>query len=172
MVERIRLVRSPFVKRGKDYIYLSCLAMVLALYGAVSVNAVIFRYTALQASDGRCHGGIRSIASLPTLCVNLFTNLVLTAVFFYLLLPVIKVRGNLPAAGLPKSKNRAYLVPHPDETAVQTNIRTLIRKSIIGSLLIEVTMLANMIQFTITKGEELGMICFTICMIDGNSLAP
>ncbi|KAH4043149.1 hypothetical protein HBH98_231170 [Parastagonospora nodorum] len=166
MVERIRLVRSPFVKRSKDYIYLSCLAMVLALYGAISVNACIFRYTALQASDGRCHGGIRSIASLPTLCINLFTNVVLTVVFFYLLLPVIKFRVNAPAAGLPNSKKRTFLVAHPDETGVQKNIRILMWKSIIGSLLIEVTMLANMIQFTLTKGEELGMICFTICMID------
>ncbi|KAH6299515.1 hypothetical protein HBI38_226100 [Parastagonospora nodorum] len=166
MVERIRLVRSPFIKRSKDYIYLSCLAMVLALYGAVSVNACIFRYTALQASDGRCHGGIRSIASLPTLCINLFTNVVLTVVFFYLLLPVIKFRVSAPAAGLPNLKKRTFLVAHPDETGVQKNIRILMWKSIIGSLLIEVTMLANMIQFTLTKGKELGMICFTICMID------
>jgi hypothetical protein len=93
MVERIRLVRSPFVNRSKDKIYLSCLAIVLVCYGAVSINACIFRYTELRTSDDRCHGGIRSIASLPTLAVNLFTNLVLTIVFFYLLLPVVKVRG-------------------------------------------------------------------------------
>jgi hypothetical protein len=43
----------------------------------------------------------------------------------------------------------------------------MMRKSIIGSLLIEITMLANMIQFAVTKGEELCMICFTVCMIDG-----
>jgi hypothetical protein len=172
MVERIRLVRAPFVKRSKDVIYLSCLAMVLTMYGAVSVNAVVFRYTALQESDGRCHGGIRSIASLPTIGVNLFTNVVLTGVFFYLLLPVVKVRGNSPATGTAHSIKRAFFVAHPNETITQKNIRTLMWKSIVGSLLIEITMLANMIQFAVTKGEELGMICFTVCMIDGKFFCP
>jgi hypothetical protein len=45
-------------------------------------------------------------------------------------------------------------------------------KSIVGSLLIEITMLANMVQFAVTKGEELGMICFTVCMIDGKFFCP
>jgi hypothetical protein len=111
MVERIRLVRAPFVKRSKDVIYLSCLAMVLTMYGAVSVNAVVFRYTALQESDGRCHGGIRSIASLPTIGVNLFTNVVLTGVFFYLLLPLSKYEATRQLLGLrTRSRGRFLLL--------------------------------------------------------------
>lgn len=146
--------------------------MVLAIYGVVSVNAVVFRYTALRASDGRCHGGIRSIASLSTIGVNLFTNVVLTGVFFYLLLPVVISRGSSPAAGSAQSIKRTFFVPHPNETTTQKNIRTLMWKSIIGSLLIEITMLANMVQFAVTKGEELGMICFTVCMIHGKFHSP
>jgi hypothetical protein len=90
--------------------------MVLTMYGAVSVNAVVFRCTVLRASDDRCHGGIRSIASLPTIGVNLFASVVLTGVFFYLLLPVVKVRGNSPATGTARSIKRTFFVPHPNET--------------------------------------------------------
>jgi hypothetical protein len=168
MVERIRIVRAPFVKRSKDKIYLSCMAMVLILYGAISINACIFRYTELRASDGRCHGGLRSVASLPTIAVNLFTNVVLTAVFFYLLRPIVKFRSIMPVSGFSTKLGIRKTLSAPLPTAsAQQNIRTVLWKSIIGAMLIEITMLANMIQFAVTKGEELGMVCFTVCLVDG-----
>jgi hypothetical protein len=169
MAERIRIVRAPFVTRSKDKIYWFCMITTGVLFSSIAINAFIFRATELRPSDGRCRFGIRDVASFPTLAVNLFTNLVLTAVFFYLLRPIVKLHNtsstsSSPAEPLPK---RAFWGPHPNESAVQRNIRTVLWKSIVGSLLIEIPMAANMIQFIITKGEELGMICLTICMIDG-----
>ena len=52
------------------------------------------------------------------------------------------------------------------ESAVQKNIKTLLWKSILGAILTELPVAANMIQFLITGGAELGMMCLTFCMVD------
>jgi hypothetical protein len=55
------------------------------------------------------------------------------------------------------------------ETAIQRSIRILLWKSMVGSILIVRPTTANMIQFVITRGRELGMICLSICMVDCTS---
>lgn len=168
LVERVHVVRAPFVRRSRDKVYLACLAPAMVLYTAISINSYFWRVTAMHDSDGRCHFGIRSAASIPILSVNLFTNIVLTGIFFYLLRPVLKIHGmaSLSGALTRKSKTSAIAQPTENESAVQKNIRILLWKSIIGSLLVELPVAGNMIQFVVTRGEELGMLCLTLCMVD------
>ncbi|KAI4641803.1 hypothetical protein J4E93_007902 [Alternaria ventricosa] len=168
LVERIHVVRAPFVNRRKDKIYLCCMAMIVVLYSTVAINAYLNHVTELHESDGRCHFGIRGIASIPFTVVNFFTNIILTVVFFYLLYPVV----GLPCASTlsrmfkRKSDQIEDAVHGGQDTPARKNIKTLLWKSIIGSLLIEIPTAANMVQFFLTRGEELGMICLTICLVD------
>ena len=175
LVERIHVVRAPFVPRKKDKIYLACLAMVLFMYGPVIINSYINPVTTMGSSGDSCNFGIRGDASIPVLAVNMFVDLVLTGVFFYLLRPVVKFRGLQTVTNALRTR-RDGNVPlegyDSHETDVQRNIRTLLWKSIIGSLLIEIPMMANMIQFVITKGEELGMICMALCVVEGKPPLP
>jgi hypothetical protein len=161
-VERIHVVRAPFVNRRKDNIYLGCMTMIVIMYSSVAINSYINHVTELRASDGRCHFGIRGIVSIPFTVVNFFTDVVLTGVFFYLLRPVAQI----PSIRSFGSKD-GHAAHGGTDTPARKDIRTLLWKSIIGSLLIEIPTAANMIQFVITKGEELGMICLTICLVDG-----
>ncbi|KAJ4380545.1 hypothetical protein N0V86_003904 [Didymella sp. IMI 355093] len=169
LVERVHIVRAPFVRRIKDKVYIACLVPAMTMYAGISLNSYFWRVTQMHESDGRCHFGISSQASIPVLAVNIITNVTLTGVFFYLLQPVIKLHG-LPTVSVAfsrKSKIEPVIVePAKSETAVQKNIRTLLKKSIIGAILIELPVAANMIQFLITGGRELGMLCLTFCMVD------
>ncbi|KAF9696182.1 hypothetical protein EKO04_006067 [Ascochyta lentis] len=169
LCERVHVVRAPFVCRSKDKVYLACVVPAMLMYTAISVNSYIYRVTAMHDSDGRCHFGIKSVASIPILSVNLFTNIALTGIFFYLLRPVVKLRRTAPVpAALARKGEDATAVAQPTEreSAVQRNIRTLLWKSIVGAILIELPVAGNMIQFIVTRGEELGMICLTLCMVD------
>jgi hypothetical protein len=175
LVERIHVVRAPFVQRKNDKIYLGCLAIVLLTFGPVVVNCYVQPITYMAASNGRCHFGIRGSASIPILAVNLFVDLVLTGVFFYLLRPSVRVPVLPTVSKLLKSWSNKDFVQTQDnsnETAAQRTIRTLLWKSIIGSLLIEIPMMANMIQFVITSGHEFGTICAAVCVVEGKFLAP
>lgn len=169
MVERVHVVRAPFVRRSKDNVYLACVIPAMVLYTAISINSYFWRVTAMHNSDGRCHFGIRKPASIPILTVNVLTNVALTGVFFYLLRPVIKFHGMASVSAVLSRKSKTETIiaqPAKIESAVQRNIRILLWRSIIGSILIELPVAANMIQFIVTRGEELGMLCLTFCMID------
>lgn len=169
LVERIHVVRAPFMNRKNDKIYLACMTMIVVMYGAVAINSYVNHVTEMKGEDGRCHFGIRGIVSIPFTVVNFFTDAVLTAVFFYLLHPVVQKPGASTVSAMigKKSDGTASPAHGGADTPARKNIRILLWKSIIGSLLIEIPTAANMIQFVITKGEELGMICLTICLVDG-----
>jgi hypothetical protein len=144
--------------------------MIIVLYSSVAINSYVNHVTEMWDSDGRCHFGIRGIVSIPFTVINFFTDLVLTGVFFYLLRPVAQIPGTSFLGR--KSNNNGHSTHGGNDTPGRKNIRSLLWKSIIGSLLIEIPTAANMIQFVITRGEELGMICLTICLVDGMSQTP
>ncbi|KAH6614981.1 hypothetical protein C7974DRAFT_56898 [Boeremia exigua] len=168
LVERVHVVRAPFVPRSKDVIYMACLLPAMVMFTGISTNSYFWRVTAMHNDDGRCHFGIQPEASIPILVVNIVTNVSLTGMFFYLLRPVIKVNGLSASLG-PSRKSKVEAVaaqPVQNNSAVQRNIKTLLRKSIIGAILIELPVLANMAQFVVTGGKERGMACLTFCMAD------
>jgi len=143
--------------------------MIVVTYTTVAINTWLNHVTELRASDGRCHFGIRGIGSIPFTIVNLTTNGILTAVFFYLLRPVSQkpVSAGFCTVLGSTSDTDTCTAHGGSDTMVRKKIRNLIWKSVVGSLLIEIPTAANMIQFAITRGEELGMICLTICLVDG-----
>ena len=170
-VERIHIVRAPFAKRWKDKIYLSCMAMTVVLYSTVTINAYLNHVGGVWPSDGRCHLGVHAAVSIPITTVNLFMETVLVAVFFYLLRPVVrKVQPCTYSAAMAKEADRGEHADHGgSDTPLRKSIRTLLWKSLFGGMLIEIPTAANMIQFVITKGNTLGVICLTICVVDGKS---
>ncbi|KAI0574788.1 hypothetical protein Alg130_09537 [Pyrenophora tritici-repentis] len=167
LVERIHVVRAPFVNRKNDRIYLGCMAMIIVTYSIVAANTWVNHVTELRASDGRCHFGIRGIGSIPFTVVNFTTNGILTAVFFYLLRPVSQKPVSAGFSTALGGSDTDTVTGHGgSDTMVRKNIRNLIWKSVVGSLLVEIPTAANMIQFAVTRGEELGMISLTICLVD------
>jgi hypothetical protein len=174
LVERIHIVRAPFVQRRHDKLYLVCLVTVLVLFGPVIINSYANVVITMGHSNTRCHFGITGRASIPVLAVSTFVDLVLTAVFLYLLRPAIDVHEPSAVSNLiAKQGNGHFMLARTasKESIPQRNIRTVLWKSIVGSLLIELPMMANMIQFVITKGEELGTVCMALCVVERKCLA-
>jgi hypothetical protein len=154
-------------------VYLSCMVAVLLALVGQSINAYIHPVTEMRESDGRCHFGIPGKVSIPGLAIDLIGGIGLTGLLFYLLRPVIKVQSSELSPGVPRpnlTRDVTVTQDSRNETAVQRNIRTLLWKSVVGSILIVIPTTANMIQFVITDGQELGMVCLSICMLDCTSL--
>ena len=157
------------MNRRKDKIYLACMAMIALMYSCVAINAGINHVVELKDSDGRCYFGIRAVVAVPFVVVNFFTDAALTAVFVYLLRPVLqKQGGSAYSCMIVRRSGKADGPTHGGEdTPMRKNIRNLLWKSIIGSLLIEISSAGNIVQIIANKGDELGMICMTICLVDG-----
>ena len=150
------------------------MVLVLVALVAQSINTYVHPVTEMRESDGRCHFGIPGVASIPGLAIDMIGGIGLTGLFFYLLRPVIKVHDSVPVSGVPRSsivREASVTQNNKNGTVVQRNIRILLWKSILGAMLIIIPTTANMIQFVITEGRELGMICLSICMLDRTSLS-
>lgn len=167
MVERVHVVRAPFVRRSRDWLYWACMVMVIASFLGVAINAYLKPIIQMQA-DGRCHMGIPGGASIPFMAVDIGVDAALTGVFFYLLRPVVKLHGLNTFSGVfGKNASKDSLTsPGRKETVIQRNIRILLWKSLFGSMLIMLPTIANMVQFYITGSRELALICLALCVAD------
>ncbi|KAH4180725.1 hypothetical protein HBI25_177320 [Parastagonospora nodorum] len=168
LVERIHIVRAPFVRRKHDKIYLTCLAMVVFMFVPVVINSCVSPVIDMGPKSVRCYFGIEAKASIPVLVVNIVVDVCLTGVFFYLLRPAVRTHqfSTVPDALRRVSAHIPFSPMVPSHTAAQRNIRSLVWRSIIGSLLIEIPMMANMIQFVLIDGEELGTMCLALCVVE------
>jgi hypothetical protein len=169
LVERIHIVRAPFVQRRHDKIYLACLSIVLFGFCPATINGYIGPVINMGPEGRRCYFGIRGSASIPILGMNIFVDLVLTGVFLYLLRQGHGLPGFSNKLWNKKGRGASRACGDASETPMQRNIRTLLWKSIIGGLLIELPMMGNMIQFMVTKGHELGTVCLGLCVVEGKS---
>ncbi|KAF2014116.1 hypothetical protein BU24DRAFT_349306 [Aaosphaeria arxii CBS 175.79] len=166
LVERVHVVRAPFVQRRRDWLYWGCMAMVIASFVGVSINAYLHPIIEMRG-DNRCYMGIPGKVSIPFMVVDIAVDVALTGVFFYLLRPLVSFHGIATLDGVfAANRERIVSVAGQQETAVQKNIRALLWKSVAGSILIMLPTIANMIQFYITKGRELALICLGICVLD------
>ncbi|KZM20553.1 hypothetical protein ST47_g8291 [Ascochyta rabiei] len=148
LVERVHVVRAPSVRRRRDWLNWACMVMVIASFLGVAIDAHLRPIIQVQA-DGRCHMGIPGGVSIPFMAVDIGVDAALTGVFLYLLRPVVKPHGLSAISGVFGMNNAKD--PHT---------------SLIGSMLIMLPTIANMVQFHATGGRELALVCLALCVAD------
>ncbi|KAF2788086.1 hypothetical protein K505DRAFT_286769 [Melanomma pulvis-pyrius CBS 109.77] len=195
LLERARIVRSPFMPRHRDYLWLPGIIIIVGGFGTIAIIGYLSPIVELSALDGRCRIGLPSQVSFPLLSFDVGVNILLTGVFLWLLRPVLSfhglgtlggVCGNRVTRAVKRSLGRTSelesgsrssssndgntaVFEGEDERltrAINRNIKTLLWKSLIGSCAIMLPTVANMAQFYIMQGRELGWICLTICTLD------
>lgn len=167
LVERVHVVRAPFVHRNYDWLYWACMIMVITSFLGVAINACLQPITEMQA-DGRCHIGVSTGVSIPILVVDICANIALTGVFVYLLRPIVKLYGlnTISGAFAGITRKEPHTQQTRNETAVQRNVRILLWKSLVGGILMMLATTANMVQLYITAGRGLALVCLTVCVLD------
>lgn len=133
-------------------------------------------YATLHPGDGQCFFGLRQYAALPLLGFDIFFNILLTLVFIYLLGPGI--RSNITKRS---SASRLVLwlfaccwLDRGKEVRLQTGnpkfarrLEKLLWRTFMGSCLVLLTTVANIIQMVVVEGRESGYLCLTLCALDG-----
>lgn len=154
------------------------MAIILGGFGTIAIIGYTSPIVELSQVDGRCRIGLPPKVSFPLLSFDVGVNFLLTGLFFWLLKPILNLHGGSWVAGIFGKKIETAVRrligkpsvetgdPHPQLGVVKRSIKTLLWKSLIGSMLVMVPTVANMAQFYIMKGRELGWICLTICTLD------
>ena len=160
------------------------MVFVVGGFGAIAIVGYMSPIVELSQLDGRCRIGLPPRVSFPLLSFDVGINFLLTGVFFWLLRPALSCQGLSPMSGICGNRIMQAILRHVRKrqdsntdsdsrlTAMNRSIKTLLWKSLIGSTCIMFPTVANMAQFYIMKGRELGWICLTICTLDGMHPVP
>lgn len=171
LLERARVVRAPFFPRLKDYIWLVGMFILLGGFGTIAIIGYLSPIVELSNLDGRCRIGLPSKVSFPLLSFDVGVNFMLTGLFFWLLRPVMDIHGLLSikswCGGKRKEARRVQNMESGEfKSAMHNHIKTLLWRSLTGSALVMFPTVANMVQFYVMNGRELGWICLTLCTLD------
>lgn len=169
--------------RLKDRIWLLGMLIICSGFGAIAIVGYLSPVVELSKLDGRCRIGLPPRVSFPLLCFDVFVNLSLTGLFFWLLRPVLNFHGLLNASSWfgDKSSLKVKNVRKREaelasalqgaslKSAVNKNMKTLLWKCLIGSTLVMLPTVASMTQFYMMKSRELSWIGLTVCTLDSTS---
>ncbi|KAF2729717.1 hypothetical protein EJ04DRAFT_446679 [Polyplosphaeria fusca] len=175
LLERARVVRAPFVSRLRDWIWVGGMIVICCGFGTIAIVGYMSPIVELSRLDGRCRIGLPPKVSFPLLSFDVGVNFALTAVFFFLLRPIVSFDGKTTRTRMfdfrfPRSIRSRQTLDDEDTgshtSVVNANIKILLWKSLWGSLAIMLPTVGNMAQFYVMKGRELGWICLTVCTLD------
>ncbi|KAJ4351605.1 uncharacterized protein N0V89_006948 [Didymosphaeria variabile] len=167
LLERARIVRAPFMRRYRDWLWISGMVIICGGFGSVAITGFIFPVDELSPIDGRCRIGLPRKVAFPLMCFDIGLNFLLTGLFIWLLRPVLSLhRVNLVPGLLrkPTSQGRStaseatlrYSRPHMYN--LNHSIKVLLWKCLIGSTLVMLPTVGNMVTFYIMRGLSWGVL--------------
>ncbi|KAF8475666.1 hypothetical protein BDZ91DRAFT_188796 [Kalaharituber pfeilii] len=137
LVEKVWIIRGSRQARMKDMLYLfNSLGMLLPYCIVISLTFVFRR---ADISSGECRIGLRLPANVPLLVFDICINVYLTALFLQPLKQMHSYRG------------------------ARGKLRTVARRTFIGSACTLFSTVANLTALLVLKGREPGWICFACC---------
>ncbi|KAH9863623.1 hypothetical protein J1614_009555, partial [Plenodomus biglobosus] len=179
LLERIHIVRAPFIDRSRDPIY------VVGTFLTVGVNAAIMAYefkdpiTELSRETGLCRIGVQPHAAIAIMVFDTMLNIALTAIFAWQVRPAIKAD---PArtlwypdrAGSEQrlSRRRRVRCMFRERTAglrrmsMRRSIRIMLIRNVVGSSLLLVITATNNIVYLTWSSANKSHICLLMCMSD------
>ncbi|KAF2490496.1 hypothetical protein BU16DRAFT_494556 [Lophium mytilinum] len=184
LVERAHAMRSVFVSRRKDWIWLGGMFIIGIGFGTIAIVAFIWPIADMSEIDGKCRIGLPLKVTAPLLSYDAALNFGLTFLFIYLLKPLLSFGGLLTLPTSPSDRikrlssrfggmfesfgerpeSQEYL--HPINTSFLKSVKLLLWKSVIGSILVSLPTVTNISLLFSMKGRELGWLCFVCCTLD------
>lgn len=178
LLERIHVVRAPFVDRRRDPIYV--VGAVLTTGGFIGIMSWQFINPTAELSrkDGECRIGIQPGAAIAIIVLDSVINFVLTGVFVWQLQPAM-------ASALPKlrsitsASNKEATSPVVGSSSWKKRVRDFIQgsslsdvrlmmvRNVVGSGMILTVTLINNGLFLTRAFAKLGHACMLMCLGDG-----
>lgn len=169
-MERAHALRAPHKRRSDDGLWLAGILTIAAGFGSTAVTGFLWPVTDLSNTDGRCRIGLRRRVTIPLLGFDVLINILLTLIFVYLL--SLSVRNmtlstaSYPASRLAscigttcsRSEARSNVDLHRSNHFLLRQMERLLLKTLVGSILIMVPTVGNLVALCILGGRELGWV--------------
>lgn len=180
LIERAHAVRGPYMQRLTDWVW--CLFMFVLLVGITILATLAFLNPVIEWKGGKCHIGLPPKTSIVLCIYDIIINFSLTGVFLWLLRPLLAFGRptDVPIwkrCLIEKLASYAWLMQFrlPDIPAYRLTLtrevvkarENLVRKTLIGTILVVIPTIVNLSILYVVGGKEMGWLCLTLCTSDG-----
>ncbi|KAL5119680.1 hypothetical protein ACEQ8H_002286 [Pleosporales sp. CAS-2024a] len=160
LLERVRVVRAPFIERRRDAIWIGGCILTVGGYLGVMGFMSVAPESILSRVDGNCRIGIQANASKGVIVLDCTYNVILTLIFVQQLKPVVRpscTRRSFSYTGGQQQPRKTgslsrlmslkeYRTGTITRTSFEGNLRAMLIRNLVGSvLLIANTIVSNVI---------------------------
>jgi hypothetical protein len=182
LLERVRIVRAPFIERKRDLVWTIGSVVTIVGYLVLMGLEFIAPESNLSSVDGDCRIGIQPGASVGVIILDSIMNLVLTGIFVRQLRPKVgsvlyqspgQVYGSARRRRSPSISRLLNLEEHgllsSGRTSAESNLRAMIIRNVVGSILLLLNTVVPNIVFLAWPNARLGHSCSILCLTDSKS---
>lgn len=175
LVERLHALRAPYMSRSRDWLWVSSNLIILVSFGVIAIVGFLRPIAYIAPEDGRCRIGLQRYVAVPLLSVDALVNILLTFIFVHLLGPLINSNNSKRFSasriatcftGCCGASDKLKVNLHTGNQRTAKKIERLLWRTFIGSTLVMLPTVANLIQIAIFQGE-FAWLCLALCTIDG-----
>jgi hypothetical protein len=167
------------MRRSKDPLWIGPTVIIVLGFGSIASLGFESPNARMDPTDGLCHLGLPNFVTIPLMSFDIVTNVLLTVLFVYLLGPVMRMNdfsnsnrimrrlANAANTCCVSARKRNIGGPNLGNPRVAKRIEKLLWRTFAGSCLVLMPTVANMSQLIYFNGQERGLICLSVCNVDG-----
>jgi hypothetical protein len=179
LLERVRVVRAPFVERKRDAIWIIGATVTVCGYSSIMGFEFVAPEADLSRVDGECRIGIQPSGAIAMMVLDTVLNVVLTSIFVWQLRPAISsflIRQSNCMQGTSEQQKRSSTTRlfqweqqglwSARRSTSENNLRIMVIRNIIGSTLILVNTIVNNAIFLTWAFARMSHACLLMCLTD------
>jgi hypothetical protein len=162
----------------KDWLWVLPTVVIIIGFGSIAGLGFTYPNARMNPADGMCHLGTPNFVTIALLGFDITANIALTLLFVYLLGPVIRMNdfsgSNYITSRLAKAMTTCCASARKRDTGanlgnprVAKRIEKLLWRTFAASCLVPIPTAANLAQLIVFSGKETGIICLSMCTVDG-----
>lgn len=185
LLERVHIVRAPFIDRVKDPVWVAGAVLIVIGWAAITAYEYIAPRSQLSRVDGICRIGIRPDSAIAVIVLDTIVNVALAGVFIWQLRPALGSIVSWDSSGIFKfsarTSNRSLLnviKRDTDEGRIATrvnparNVKAMLFRNVIGSWLLLCAQIANNVLFLKWPYATHSHACQLMCLTDSKLGSP
>jgi hypothetical protein len=181
LLERVRIVRAPFLERSRDYVWITGTVMTICGYAGILAFEFEAPMAALSLETGICRIGIQPAAAETLVVFDTALNITLTGIFIWQL----RMSFGSPINRSPSNTHNTVQQPRKSicrlptwekhglgstgRSSSENNLRLMLMRNVIGCVLLMVNTIVNQATFLTRSFATMAHACLLMCLTDSKS---
>lgn len=176
LLERVRIVRAPFVKRTRDPIWIVGGIATICGYTAVMGVEYVAPEAELSRIDGICRIGIQPEAAIAMIALDTSVNVILTGIFIWQLRPaavsLVRHPGHVTTRAR-RTSSLSWMLKREENGLSSTgrslsekNLNAMLVRNVVASILLLLNTVIPNIIFLTWPAARMSHACLLLCLTD------